>query len=220
MFKLLLHITTIFGIALLFSCASDSMQENKSAASVTEEAEPSAGENNKYAVADFEIGTLPKNLSPDQQEAFQLRAKQKFQDFTDYLKIISNPKMDKDLKKHSQKLLKELFLNDSITFSDTTNSFYIPFNPNDSTPVMISDFHNINLLITFKRPLKISIQSISFTNLLATDSNNIYRGIMQAQLTVNKKNVSKNIDVYLIEIDKQFGETTQKTIEIKLGNIY
>ncbi len=219
MFKPLLHITTVCCITLLFSCANDNMQESKVAAIATEEAEPAAGGNSKYAAADFEIETLPESLSSEQQEAFQLRAKQKFQDFTDYLKIISNPKMDEDLKKHSQKLLVELFLSDSTTFSDSTNAFFIPFNPSKTT-ILLTDFYNTNSPITIKKLLKVNSKSISFTNPIAKDSNNTYLGIMQADLIVNKKATTKTIEVYLVEIDKQFGETTQKAIEIKLGNIY
>jgi len=219
MFKLLLHITSICGIAFLFSCAGDSMQESKVAAIATEETEPAGGGNNNTSI-EISIETLPENLSKEQQKAFELRAKQKFQDFLDYVQLISNPKMNKDLITHSNKLIKELFLNDSITLADTVNAFYIPFNLNNTPSILISDFYNTNPLITFNRPLKIKTKSISFTNPLTSDSTGNYKGVMQAEIVVNKKSTLKHIDVYLIETNKQFGAEEQKTIEIKLGNIY
>lgn len=202
MFKLLLHITTICGIVFLFSCASDSMQESKIA---TEEAEPAGGGNSEYTTADFDIETLPENLSPEQQEAFQLRAKQKFQDFSDYLEILSDKKMNNDLKQHSYKLTMDLFLSDSTT---------IVINQEKKIKVLLKEY--LSLLMKNKKSQKFNYKNIQFTENLKRDSLFNY----SASITFEAKNISKTIDVYLIETKKQFGDSEQKTIEIKLGNIY
>jgi hypothetical protein len=188
------------------------MQESKIAAIATEEAEPSAGGNSKYAASDFEIETLPENLSTEQQEAFQLRAIQKFQDFTDYLKIISNPKMDKDLKKHSQKLLKELFISDTITITDSSL-----IDPNETT-ISLSRF--ILFVKDHPKIVNFKTNNITFTIPLNKDSTDSYMGVMETLIATKHNQKKIKINVHLIEIDKQFGETTQKAIEIKLGNIY
>lgn len=202
MFRVLL---LTYCILFLMSCASDSMQESKVAAVFTEEAEPSAGGKGNNTAIELDFETLPENLSTEQQKAFQLRAKQKFQDFSDYLEILSDKKVNRDLKQHSYKLTMDLFINDSTT---------IIINQEKKIQILLKEY--LTLLMKNKEPQKFNYKNIQFTENLKRDSLFNYSGT----ITFEAKNTSKTIDVYLIETKKQFGVEEQNTIEIKLGNIY
>lgn len=187
MFKHIVHIISYSLMLILFSCAGESRQEDFAAAPVEESRSISQAEFTEN------ITELPESLTEDQQNAYQLRAKQKFQDFLDYLKIISNPKIDDGLIKHSKKLMKELFISDSVNF-----------------------YSSDSLNITGAK-----IKSLAFIKPLKYDSlNNYLSGALQINMMLHKQKTNKTIEVYLVETTKQFGDEEQKTIEIKLGNMY
>lgn len=216
MFKNGLHIITALFIMLVFiGCAGDSKNEFVASGTMAEEdlsAEPIPFQ--------FNIHELPDSLTKEQQNAFQLRAKQKFQDFLDYLKIISDPKVDADLVTHSKQLMTELFINDTVSIIDTNNLLYVPFNPSNYSPVLINDLYTSNPLITFKRPIRINSEFLTFNEPLKKDSTGIFKGKMEVQIKTKKAKSIKSINFYLIETNKQFGNEKLKTVEVKLGSIY
>ena len=215
MFKNCLHIITALFIMLVFiGCAGESKNESVASGAMTEEdlsAEPLPFQ--------FNIHELPDSLSNEQQEAFQLRAKQKFQDFLDYLKIVSNPKLDDDLVNHSEKLLKELFISDTVTFYDGDTILYEMVNHN--SPIKLFNSLEKDKLVSHREEITSKINSYKFISPLEKDTtNSLYFGKLETDIFLNKQKTIKTIDVYLIETKKQFGDTEQRTVEIKLGNIY
>lgn len=216
MFKQVLHIVNFCLVTALFSCAGESRYED--AAAPVKEAKSIPGSSAKFT-EDLSINKLPESLSKEQQEAFELRAQQKFQDFLDYLKIVSNPKMDKGLVKHSEKLMKELFINDTVTFYDGDTILYEMIDHNE--PIPLFDYLEDSKLVSHREKIPSKINSFNFVNPLKLDSiSNNYRGKLEIDMILGKKATLKTVDIYLIETTKQFGENELKSIEIKLGNIY
>jgi hypothetical protein len=216
MFKNSLHIITALFIILIFiGCAGESKNESLVSGAMVEEdlsAEPLPFE--------FNIYELPDSLTNEQQTAFQLRAKQKFQDFLDYLKIVSNPELDDDLVNHSEKLLKELFISDTVTFYDGDTILYGTIDSNNN-PIELFSFLKKGILVSHREEITSKINSYRFVSPLEKDTtNNLYFGKLETDIIINKQKTIKTIDIYLIETKKQFGDTEQRTVEIKLGNIY
>ncbi|MDF1671908.1 MAG: hypothetical protein P1U41_00245 [Vicingaceae bacterium] len=209
MFKQVLHIISFYLLLVLFSCAGESRYED--AVAPAEESKSIPGNNAEFT-EELNINKLPKSLSIEQQAAFELRAQQKFQDFLDYLKIVSNPKMDKGLVKHSEELMKELFISDTITITDSSII--------DQKESSIKLSRLISLIKQRNKTVNFLTNNIIFSIPLDKDSSNNYKGIMEASVIRKHKTKTIRVDIYLIETTKQFGDTEQKTIEIKLGNIY
>jgi len=217
MFKYIIHITYLCLIISLFSCAGESQYNDTALASV-EESKSIPGNSVEFT-EELNINKLPESLSKEQQEAFELRAQQKFQDFLDYLKIVSDPKIDKGLVEHSENLMKELFINDSVTFYDGDTILYQMIDHND--PILLFDYIRDSKLVSHREKIESKINSFNVVSPLKLDSiSSNYVGKLEIDMVLNQKATLKTIDVYLVESTKQFAEEEQKTIEIKLGNIY
>lgn len=206
MFKNVIHIISVLIIVSVFiSCAGESKNDSVASGTMIEEdlsAEPNPVE--------LTIKELPDSLTEKQQKAYQLRAKQKFQDFIDYIEILSDKKVDIDLKQHSYKLAMDLFLNDSTT---------IIINKEKKINVQLKEYLSL-LMMNQKKSERFDYKNIQFTENLKRDSLSKYYGTITFQTKPYNGNLFSTVDVYLIETKKQFGSSVEKTIEIKLGNIY
>jgi hypothetical protein len=205
--KLFLNSTIILAL-LFFSCAGESKDENISFT----ETEPK----NNIDVGSKEIFTELENpnteFTSEQLEAFQLRAIQKFQDFTDFIKMISDNKIDKDLREHSIQLSTELFISDSILITDSSL-----INKSESIVTLINFLKRIK---PRSKPITAKTSLIEFIQPLTKDSSNFYTGVMDAVILIKGKNKNINIDVKVVEIQKEFGDSSQTTMDVRLGNIY
>jgi hypothetical protein len=208
--KFILH-TIIYSFALLlFSCAGMSKDENTDTLNAPTETE-------KTPTLDDDMGLEKKSdskrikLTKEQKEAFQLRAIQKFQDFIDYIKIISNQKVDVTLRNHSLDLVLELFINDSILIKDSILT---------ETSEFISIRSFLDHIQSLKKPFYIKIEKIGFSSPITADSLNNYTGTIETMLNINGNKAIKNVTVSLVVEKKKFGTIYKKVTEIRLGNIY
>ena len=209
--KQFLHIILI--AIVLYSCAAESKDENTSASPA--ESAKTAGDRGGGIFTELEKDN--EELTTEQLEALQLRAIQKFQDFTDYLKIISDNDVDDDLKKHSVQLALDLFINDTITISNSDMLSNVDSSKITTTSLtaFIDSIHQDTGSLIF-----ITVNTNKFIQPLTIDSTNNYTGIIESSFLVNGKETIKKIDVHLIDIQKEFGETNQTILEVRLGNIY
>ena len=208
--NLFLHIIIIAVSLLLYSCAGMSKDENAEILTAPTETERSASFDDAMGLEKTEEKKLAA-YTAEQKEAFQLRAIQKFQDFVDYIKIISNRKVDDGLKEHSIQLSTDLFINDSTLVNDSILN-------NTTKPIILNRF--LTNIQTNNKPIYIKVKSIAFTTPIASDSLNSYKGNIEAKLRFYGNDVTKNIEVYIVEIKKDFGDNTQVINEVRLGNIY
>ena len=210
----LIHIALIAFTSLLYSCAGESKDANMMA-SPTESAKATNDIPQEFFT---ELEDTSKKLTQEQLEAFELRAIQKFQDFTDYLEIISDKNVDTNLINHSLNLVEELFINDSVTIPSSDNILGYETLDREQALLMqyLYDIPNIHHPLEFN----IKTKSIIFSTPLKLDSTRKYNGILEASLIINGKKWNKNIDVHLIEVKKDFGKNSQTIKEVRLGNIY
>ena len=207
-----LHIILI--AIVLYSCAGESKDEN-TLAIPTESAKKADDLGGGEIFTELEKDN--EALTTEQLEALQVRAIQKFQDFTDYIKIISDNDVDDNLKNHSVQLALDLFINDTITIS--SSDIYENLDTNASTTISLAKFVN-TLAHSSGLQIFITIKTSKFINPLRINSFNKYSGMIESTFLVNGKETSKKIDVQLIEIQKEFGENSQSIMEVRLGNIY
>ena len=93
--KSILHILIIAIAFALYSCAGEG-SSNDNAVSTTESSKMSKGIPTEILT---ELERPKTELTDEQLKAFELRAIQKFEDFTDYIKLISDPDVDQNLEK-------------------------------------------------------------------------------------------------------------------------
>ena len=206
----ILNITIICLILFLVSCAEQSKNQYDNNAVETTET-PSDISEEIMLELEVKSEASVSYLSDEQKEAFQLRAIQKFQDFTDYLKIISDPEVDNNLKEHSIQLALELFVNDSILLTDSVITGKVE-------DIELRDY--LKKIKSSKKSIYISAQSILFSEPLTLDTLGNYRGKINVSLKVNGGKLNKNINVCLIKIEKYFGKNEESIKEVRLGNIY
>lgn len=206
-------ITYLLFMLVLLACAGEAKYD------LTESVSEMEAPADDAAPAGNILEELPQELSKEEQEAYQLRAKQKFQDFCDYLKLISDKRITKDLHQHAQKMISELFIADTIQLSGNDSVF---FSPSDSlNSISLKRLVNYPFkTLPGKLPLTIQTKKLEFSSPLQSDSSNIIHGSLSVTFTANQKTHHKTVDVFLMETSKQFGEQSEKTIEVKLGNIY
>ncbi|OFY97308.1 MAG: hypothetical protein A3K10_10525 [Bacteroidetes bacterium RIFCSPLOWO2_12_FULL_31_6] len=210
MIKLILHITIFPTLLLLYSCANESQDRNTMTKAAATEVE-SASQFEEDMGLEKKVNSKNLLLTTEQKEAFQLRAIEKFEDFIDYIKIISDQKIDYELKQHSINLALELFISDSTLFTDSILT--------DTTEaVPLKSF--LTTIQANKNPILITIESIKFISPIAADSLFDYQGNMEVILNLHGKKLTKNVNVYLVEKKKVFGTINKEITEIGLGNIY
>lgn len=212
--KHLLYIIPTLVALILYSCAGESMKND-----MVTEATESAKVDDTISDEIFRGIEEPNTeLTPEQIKAFQIRAIQKFEDFTGYIKIISDPDVESDLAEHSMRLALELFVNDTVKIKDSI-LIKLDIKP-DYKPFLINKYLLSLHFRKYKKLVLIKTKSIKFISSLAKDSTNLYQGTMEASLRINGKKSFKNIDVHLVEIRKEFGDNSQAIMEVRLGNIY
>ena len=204
--KIYLYTIILSTAIILYACASKSTDENDYIA--TESTLTAKSEAKEPSLVLEE----PNNkLTAEQKEAFQQRAIQKFKDFTDYTKIISDPNVDVDLKEHSFQLALELFVNDSTFLTDSIIA-------KSTNNILLKDF--LTKIKSRKKSLFINLRTIQFSDPIELDSLNVYKGIIETSFTLKKKPITKKVEVYIITIEKEFGDKKQLVNEVRLGNIY
>ncbi|MCB0400495.1 MAG: hypothetical protein KDD41_00275 [Flavobacteriales bacterium] len=209
------RITYLTMMLFLLACAGEARYDELITESASEMEEPVQEE----VPAGMMPEVIPQELSHEEQDAYQLRAKQKFQDFCDYLKILTDKRINNDLQQHARKMIRELFVSDTVKLSGADSVF---FSTTDSlTEIPLKELIDLPYeTIPGQLPLVIHLKSMDFSSPLQSDSQIGYRGRLTVTFTAHQKSHQKNIDVFLVETTKQFGEYSEGTIEVKLGNIY
>ncbi len=200
----------IFIAFIFFSCANQSMDKNDNLTATMVETEQEMKPIEDVMELEKTETIEQFSLSKEQREAFELRGIQKFQDFIDYIKIISDKKVATPLKEHSLKLAMELFVNDSTMLTDSLLT-------DTNTSITVKSF--LTKIKSNKRPITIKVNSIRFSMPIEADSLMNYKGNIEAILSFHGKKTSKNISVLLVNVKKDFGSIDKEITEIRLGNI-
>ncbi|MFZ4414557.1 MAG: hypothetical protein ACOYOV_15850 [Bacteroidales bacterium] len=159
---------------------------------------------------------------PDSEllEMYEQNAKQKLNDFIDYMKIVSDTTKDFLFRQRAAEMARKLFINDEINVRNWDDDSEIAKN------------HTLNQLLNKNLQPGTSYwtdpEAIEIEKPLSQINDSVFRG----QLSVIKKHLSLNkqliiekpkeknfVDFYLLRRSKSFGNENVKVWEVLLGDI-
>ncbi len=180
---------------VIYSCAGESSYQNDNTVIEATKTEGEVKEETFRALEDSKV-----NFTDEQLKAFETRAIQKFYDFTDYVKILSDPNIAIDLKKQAKLSAMELFKIDSLNMDSSQMPHF--------NSVSISSY--LGLIELSDKSVHIIPKNVVVSKGLKLDATEvIYSGVIESTLIMNGKKEKYKIDIHLIEIEKKFGDASQ-----------
>lgn len=151
--------------------------------------------------------------------AFEVKAKEKLVDLTDYLKIYSDEKMDNSFRKQSNKMILELFITDEVLI----NSLLI--RDKERKIVTVESLPKLTSRTGFN---KLILDSLNISEPLHLIADSKYSGTIKfsrkivqisAQDTIVSSPASMQAIFFVRKIKKIFGNDTLQVWNVSLGNI-
>lgn len=187
-------------IMLLYSCATthrDKLLEDMV------EAKESMPESER-----LEAQFTSERVSADELEAFETRALQKLQDFSDYVNLIADPKIDS--------LFREQAIRQALALFVSTNT---PVVLHDKKETVADLLHHLR---HSRKSPNYTIQNIEILHRLQPTANQQYRGILSFQQTLSQENapaITRQADISVKKVEKIFGEKKEWVWEVFLAGI-
>lgn len=151
--------------------------------------------------------------------AFEVKAKEKLVDLTDYLKIYSEAGMDESFKKQSIQMILDLFVTDDILINSQLG--------NESVVRMVS-VRSFLKITSGTGSSKIILDSFKITDPLHLTADSRYSGSVRfsrkiAQISVKDTLLSPPVDmqadIFVRKIKKSFGKDSLQVWKVSLGKI-
>lgn len=196
---------------LLISCAAEVDRSDESASDFTDSS--FLIEESSNLEVDY--------LSDNNIVAFEQRAMQKLEDFSDFLAILSDTTIDSEFKKQAALMAVEIFINTENTISFSLSD---DLSADEQTiEAFLLELQNGKLGI-----LSIEIQNVSTSQKMKQSNNQEYKGLMKLELSIankretqiKKNTVQLECEVMAKKVDKEFGNTSKMVWEVFLGDIY
>lgn len=196
---------------LLISCAAEVDRSDESASDFTD---------SSFLIEEFSNLEVD-NLSDNNIVAFEQRAMQKLEDFSDFLAILSDTTIDSEFKKQAALMAVEIFINTENTISFSLSD---DLSADEQTiEAFLLELQNGKLGI-----LSIEIQNVSTFQKMKQSNNQEYKGLMKLELSIankretqiKKNTVQLECEVMAKKVDKEFGNTSKMVWEVFLGDIY
>lgn len=196
---------------LLISCAAEVDRSDESASDFTD---------SSFLIEEFSNLEVD-NLSDNNIVAFEQRAMQKLEDFSDFLAILSDTTIDSEFKKQAALMAVEIFINTENTISFSLSD---DLSADEQTiEAFLLELQNGKLGI-----LSIEIQNVSTSQKMKQSNNQEYKGLMKLELSIankretqiKKNTVQLECEVMAKKVDKEFGNTSKMVWEVFLGDIY
>lgn len=196
---------------LLISCAAEVDRSDESASDFTD---------SSFLIEEFSNLEVD-NLSDNNIVAFEQRAMQKLEDFSDFLAILSDTTIDSEFKKQAALMAVEIFINTENTISFSLSD---DLSADEQTiEAFLLELQNGKLGI-----LSIEIQNVSTSQKMKQSNNQEYKGLMKLELSIankretqiKKNTVQLECEVMAKKVDKEFGNTSKMVWEVFLGDVY
>lgn len=196
---------------LLISCAAEVDRSDESASDFTDSS----------FLIEESSNLEVDNLSDNNIVAFEQRAMQKLEDFSDFLAILSDTTIDSEFKKQAALMAVEIFINTENTISFSLSD---DLSADEQTiEAFLLELQNGKLGI-----LSIEIQNVSTSQKMKQSNNQEYKGLMKLELSIankretqiKKNTVQLECEVMAKKVDKEFGNTSKMVWEVFLGDIY
>lgn len=154
----------------------------------------------------MDTSLIVDTLGEKQLLAFEKRAIQEAHDFIDYLRIISDQKYDRKLRKNTLGLALQLFKSDSCTIQQQSSG----------KMVLINDY----LQQLYKGKVALEGFEVSDISLKKDFSLDIKSNLYRSSIALTNSNQPYTINLILTKNEKLIGENSFDVWEVKLGNIY
>lgn len=161
------------------------------------------------------------NLSKKSLRAFEVKAKQKLVDFSDYLGICSDKQMDESFKNQARQMILDMFIADSIK----VNSFLVNEMEEKNVPInkiLNSDFGSGNNSMDFifdsievEKPLRRTDEFNYAGNLTFSRHVKVY----SSTDTLFSGPAKMEVEILASKVKKTFGTDTLQVWGVYLGNI-
>jgi len=207
----LYYILMAFMMYMLLSSKSCVNERKENTASPEEQLFHARSEIKKEFESDY--------LSDKSLRAFEVKAKEKLVDLTDFLKICSDAGMDESFKKQSIQMILDLFVTDDILInSQLVDESFVKMVP-------VRSFLKTTSGTGFS---KIILDSLKITEPLHLTSDSQYTGSVRfsrkiAQIsavdTIVSSPASMQASFFVRKIKKTFGKDTLQVWNVSLGNI-
>ena len=169
----------------------------------------------------IETGLESNYFTEEAKIAFLEKSKRKLVDFGDYFSMYANNSLDSIFRKNAGQLFQELFLNDEvrlkIQLDDSVNS------PTKT----LSQYLEIIAQSNFDA-IQLQIDSIEIIETLERLNESAYIGkLIFSQIIVGIDagdttlidSSSRQCDIYLTQVNKNFGQETKRVWKVFLGNV-
>lgn len=206
-----LYILTACFLYLLL--CSDSCNSNRQDSSVAQEAALTR------EVEDLKNEFKSDELTLKSLDAFQVKAKQKLVDLSDYLTIYSAKSTDESFRTQARQMIRDLFVSENVSINE------LLLNEPDRKSILINDFLNrkveynfLNLKfdsIRISEPLRLTNElnyagSLKFSRFLKTGT------LTDTMITAPAK---MEVEIFVSKVKKAFGNDTLQVWNVSLGNI-
>ena len=199
-------------IAVFFLCSSRTCEEGK------EETQEQKDQYTLNLINSVKEVFASDSLSDNLLRAYEMTAKEKLIDFTDYLRIISDTTININFRQQAIKLIRDQFISDSIEFYSCNKSV------DGSKPITLKEllvsrldegdsYRIIPLQINISKPLSQCNDSV-FTGSLLFNCKYIP---VTCNDTVEILSENNNIEIYLKRNLNFFGNEYLKVWEVKFG---
>jgi hypothetical protein len=161
------------------------------------------------------------NLSKKSLKAFEVKAKQELVDFSDYLGICSDRKVDESFKSQARQMILDMFLSDSIMINS------LLFNEQDGKNLLIEEFLDLNSSTAYNS-MAFNFDSITVTRPLRRVDDLNYKGSLSfsrrlkacsSSDTVFTGTVRMEAEIFVSKFFKPFGTDTLQVWGVFLGEI-
>jgi len=161
------------------------------------------------------------DLSKKSLRAFEVKAKQKLVDFSDFLDIYSDKLMDGSFKKHARQMIMDLFISDSVRINNLLS------NENDEKNIPISEFLSSDLAAGYNS-MNFTFDSIKVAEPLRRIDDFNYKGRLSFSRRLKTHSASDTLftgpkameaDIMVSKVYKQFGTDTLQIWSVFLGEI-
>jgi hypothetical protein len=149
-----------------------------------------------------------ERISLDELAAFETRAQQKLQDFSDYVNLIADPTIDS--------LFREQATRQALSLFASTNTLVVLHDKKETVADLL--YH---LRRSGESPSYI-IQSIEILHHLQPTANQQYRGTLSFQQMLSQENapaITRQADIRVKKVEKTFGEKKEWVWEVFLAGI-
>jgi hypothetical protein len=161
------------------------------------------------------------DLSKKSLKAFEVKAKQKLVDFSDYLGICSDKQMDESFKGQARQMILDMFISDSVRINT------LLLNEPDKKNIPINEFLSSRLAAGYNS-MDFLLDSIEVVGPLRRIDDNNYKGRLSFSRLVKACSASDTVllsparmeaDIFASKVYKPFGTDTLLVWSVFLGEI-